>query len=78
MGMRLSISKLTCVISPSHSQSIPDVVYQLLGLQTLYLRFNRISVVSPSIGNLQNLHMLSLRENKIKELPSSIGENHQL
>lgn len=34
-------------------KDIPYVVYDLASLQTLYLRFNRIKVVSPSIGNLK-------------------------
>ena len=62
--------------SPSlHLQAIPDVVYHMIGLQTLYLRFNRVVQVAPDIANLQNLQMLSLRENKIREVPASIGES---
>ena len=31
---------------------IPSVVYELSSLQTLYLKFNKITEVSPAIGNL--------------------------
>ena len=54
-------------------KAIPEVVYHMIGLQTLYLRFNRMVQVAPNIANLQNLQMLSLRENKIREVPASIG-----
>ncbi len=67
---------VTFLPSPAsvHLKAIPDVVYHMIGLQTLYLRFNRVVQVAPDIANLQNLQMLSLRENKIREVPASIGE----
>ena len=33
-------------------REIPPVVYELVSLQTLYLRFNKITTVHPAIGNL--------------------------
>ena len=66
----LFLLSLPCIF-----QAIPDVVYHMIGLQTLYLRFNRVVQVAPDIANLQNLQMLSLRENKIREVPASIGES---
>ena len=56
------------------SFQIPDVVYKLTSLTTLFLRFNRIKLVDEEIRNLTNLNMLSLRENKIRKLPSGIGK----
>ena len=44
---------------------IPEVVYKLTSLQTLYLRFNRIREVGDDIGNLVKLTNLSIRENNI-------------
>ncbi len=44
---------------------IPEVVYKLTSLQTLYLRFNRIREVGEDIGNLVKLTNLSIRENNI-------------
>ncbi|KAL3248287.1 hypothetical protein MRX96_056551 [Rhipicephalus microplus] len=58
--------------------TIPEVVYKLTSLTTLFLRFNRIREVSENIANLTNLTMLSLRENKIRELPAGIGKLTQL
>lgn len=54
-------------------EDIPDSIYKLRNLTTLYLRFNRIKNVSEDIRNLEKLTMLSLRENKIKNLPRAIG-----
>lgn len=54
-------------------EDIPDSIYKLKSLTTLYLRFNRIRNVSEEIRNLEKLTMLSLRENKIKSLPRAIG-----
>ena len=33
-------------------KSVPTVVYELVSLQTCYLSFNKITAVSPAIGNL--------------------------
>lgn len=54
-------------------EDIPDCIYKLKNLTTLYLRFNRIRNVSEEIRHLEKLTMLSLRENKIKSLPRAIG-----
>lgn len=54
-------------------EDIPDSIYKLKNLTTLYLRFNRIRNVSEDIRSLEKLTMLSLRENKIKSLPKAIG-----
>lgn len=43
-------------------------------LDKLWLRYNKISVISPEIGRLKRLKMLDLRDNKILELPAEIGE----
>lgn len=42
-------------------------------LETLWLRYNKITYVSPDIGALRRLKMLDLRENKIQHLPREIG-----
>ena len=52
---------------------IPSVVYRLTSLTTLYLRFNRIREVGPEIGHLVKITNLSIRENNIMVLPSTIG-----
>ena len=44
---------------------LPQVVYQLTNLTTLYLRFNRIREVGEDIGQLEKLTTLILRENNI-------------
>ena len=50
------------------------MVYKLVSLTTLYMRFNRIRDVDPELGNLVNLTNLSIRENNITELPGTISE----
>lgn len=50
------------------------MVYKLVSLTTLYMRFNRIRDVDPELGNLVNLTNLSIRENNITELPGTFSE----
>lgn len=47
-------------------------------IETLWLRYNKISKVSPDIGKLKRLKMIDLRENKITELPKEIGQIQSL
>ncbi len=37
-------------------KDVPNVVYELQSLKTLYLRFNKIKTVSPNIGMLEVRH----------------------
>lgn len=43
-------------------------------LEKVWLRYNKITTISPEIGRLKKLKMLDLRDNKILELPAEIGE----
>lgn len=43
-------------------------------LEKVWLRYNKITVISPEIGRLKSLKMIDLRDNKILELPTEIGQ----
>jgi len=52
---------------------IPEFYFALTKLEKLYLGDKGIRTVSSKIGNLKNLKVLELQNNKITKLPSTIG-----
>lgn len=63
---------------PLYFQKIPEVIFQMENLETLWLRYNKITFISPEIGRMKKLKMVDLRENKITALPVEIGQLESL
>lgn len=57
---------------------IPETVWNQLHLETLNVSGNFIEIIADQISQLTNLQMLDLGHNKIKKIPSSIGELKKL
>ena len=54
-------------------ETIPDEIFELINLQTLYLSRNKLKSLPSDIGKLVNLQRLFLNGNKLKLLPPEIG-----
>ncbi|MBV6467875.1 MAG: hypothetical protein PGMFKBFP_03248 [Anaerolineales bacterium] len=57
---------------------LPDELWELTHLKTLYLYGNKLEKLSPKIGQLQNLAGLYLYDNRLAALPSEIGRLQNL
>ncbi len=53
-------------------ESIPEEIYEILGLKNLYLQQNNISIIDKEIENLQYLTSLNLDYNQLTSLPDEI------
>jgi internalin A len=53
---------------------LPPQIGQLIQLQSLNLRYNKLPVLPSEIGQLTQLHSLDLRNNQLTVLPSEIGQ----
>src|SRR5947209_4521285 len=54
--------------------TVPDELWDNLGMETLILADNALTTISPKIARLKNLRTLDLGHNKLSSLPESIGE----
>lgn len=59
-------------------QEIPSDVFNITGLEALYLEGNSISTIPPTISRLKSLKTLNLNGNPIKLLPPEILQLQQL
>lgn len=64
---------LGVILNSNKIDKMPQVIFQLINLQELWLNQNLITNIPDSIGNLTNLKLLSLHNNLISEIPDSIG-----
>jgi Leucine-rich repeat (LRR) protein len=56
--------------SSNKLQSLPDIIGQLIKLETLNAMNNVITLIPQSFGNLKNLKQIQLSNNQIAEFPS--------
>ncbi len=68
----LPISLTYLDLSGNSLTTVPEEIYDLINLQSLYLYSNRIRLISPKISNLNKLLDLYLFCNQIVELPETI------
>ncbi|KAL2355980.1 glucose-repressible alcohol dehydrogenase-like protein transcriptional effector [Cryomyces antarcticus] len=54
-------------------KSISPALFDYSFLDKLYLNFNKLSYLSPSVGRLRSLTHLDLSQNELRELPAEIG-----
>jgi internalin A len=54
-------------------ETVPEELFRLVNLQTLYLHSNKITAIPEAFGSLENLQKLSLHSNQIKEVPEALG-----
>ncbi|ORX83716.1 L domain-like protein [Anaeromyces robustus] len=54
------------------SSGIPNIIFKITSITSLYLLNDTISILPDNIGNLKNLKRLDIRNNKLKTIPSSI------
>ena len=54
--------------------SLPDSLFRLTNLESLYLHTNQISAIPDSLAQLANLHNLNLRDNQIAAIPNSLAK----
>ncbi|MCA9997753.1 MAG: leucine-rich repeat domain-containing protein [Anaerolineales bacterium] len=57
---------------------IPNVVFTMTWLKSLYLGSNKLTAVPPAIAKLQNLRRLDLRGNGLTAVPPAIAQLHNL
>ena len=74
-GISKSKSLTSLHLTGNKLQSIPDEIYSMVQLESLFLNYNEISSqISPQIGQLTSLKELFLFHNKIKgPIPKEIG-----
>ena len=68
------VVQLSLIVTGNYLRSLPGEVYKLSNLTILSARLNRLTEISPSIANLQNLHELNLSMNELRYLPFEILE----
>ncbi|KAI6217985.1 hypothetical protein M3Y99_01740100 [Aphelenchoides fujianensis] len=73
-GTRLDLNSSEITAVPPAIKDLTQVTELFLNLETLWLRYNKLTHISPDIGRLKKLKMVDLRENKITELPKEIGD----
>jgi len=54
-------------------EELPDQIFQLTKLKSLYLNQNKIKILPDSMGTLRELEILFLSNNNLEHLPSTIG-----
>ncbi len=59
-------------------KTIPDEVFELVNLESLYLTMNEIEFIPEAISELRNLRTLSIFGNNLSSLPDSISELQKL
>ncbi|MBA7671768.1 hypothetical protein ES703_79931 [subsurface metagenome] len=60
-------------INNGRLKELPDQIFQLTKLKSLYLNKNKIKTLPDSMGNLRELKILFLSNNNLEHLPSTIG-----
>lgn len=61
-----------------HLTQLPDVFSRFINLEKLELRFNRLTALPDSIGDLKSLRHLGLSDNKLASLPESFSRLDKL
>ena len=57
---------------------VPNAVWDRTDLETLVLADNDLTEISDRVGDLRHLRMLDLGHNKLRHIPSSLGQLEQL
>jgi Leucine-rich repeat (LRR) protein len=60
-------------ISECNLRHVPTTIWMCSSLETLDLSRNKINLLVPDIGNLQNLQFINLSQCNLSTLPSEIG-----
>jgi len=66
------------VFSNNSIKVLPNSLFTLTNITSLFLFGNLLEFINPEIGKLVNLDQLSLGHNRIKNLPSSLKECNKL
>ncbi len=57
---------------------LPESLFNLTNLQTLYISRNQLTTIPESIGNLNNLQILDISRNQLTTIPGAIGNLNNL